>query len=80
MMKVLALVVVMLTSQVAICEPMTWTKQSEHLGMMGQGPLNGGPRAMVARIRAKMQARRAAKAAKAAQVQQVQQAPQAAGQ
>ena len=75
-MKVLALVVVMLTSQIAISEPMTWTVKTEQLGMMGNS--QGGPRAMVARIRAKMQARRAAKAAKQAAKAPAVAAPQAA--
>jgi hypothetical protein len=72
-MKVMILVVTMFCSQMAICEPMVWTVQTQELGMMGQG---GGPRAMVARIRAKVKARKAAKADKAAQAQAAQaQAP-----
>ena len=77
-MKVLVLILSMFVSEMSISAPkdLTFTVKTEELGMMR--PAGGGPRAMVARIRARVQARKAAKAQKAAQAQQA--APVAAGQ
>jgi hypothetical protein len=64
-MRVLILICLMFVSEIAICQPMTYSVKTEHLGLPGLGNANGGgPRARVQAIRERIQARRAARQAK----------------